>query len=320
MGRKAKPKTNQPPAQPAGGITIHNHRNDFERMNSGLYTFDAAVGGGIPYRTSIEIAGFSFSGKTTLALYLSGRTALPDKHIWIADLEPIQGSEHLLSNLGQAGFQGDVFFTDVADEKGRPVSSEKRLDQLNEALFDERVAATILDNVTTISPVSEQEGSVGDANMGRRARIMGTFMRTATSRLAGVPQPCIAYIVNHLRPLMGVQGSNTPGGNAIHDQCATRIRLTPTRTDTHWVLNGKIIKRRYWKVGATEEFLVVIVPGIGVHPGLTAVQECVELGLADKSKEGRVSFNARKYGFFSEMVKQAADPDMFRPFQEALGV
>jgi hypothetical protein len=73
-----------------------------------------------------------------------------------------------------------------------------------------------------------------------------------------------------------------------------------------------------YKFGPSRQnFKIFVKAGYGVHPGLTAVIDCIDLGLASKS--GTIKLNDTSYGYFKSLVMDKyADDDTFRPFTSEL--
>ena len=66
------------------------------------------------------------------------------------------------------------------------------------------------------------------------------------------------------------------------------------------------------------DFRFVILAGRGVHPGLSAVQECLHLKLASV-EGGRVNMGGKNYGFFKRILEDNwQDKELFEPFVKEL--
>lgn len=305
------------PKKTTEGATYETQATDLARMDTGLYSFNWAIGGGLPYRSIIEISGWEWSGKTTLSLYLSA-LANPKGLIGIADIEPMQDLSYLKRIHALTGFTGHVRFAKFANRDGEPVDSAARLSEVADMLYEPTFAGFIVDSVGAIYPLSEEEGEVGEARVGERARIMGPFMRKAASRLNTIKKNGLGIITNHVHSVIGGRGTETSGGKAVHYLSTTRVRLSSDRSeDGLWIVNGKMVKRRFW--GATpppDVFQVAIVPGEGVHPGLTAVLDSLMYKIATKDRT--ITLNGKNYGFLSKLVEARDDEDRFEPFRVAL--
>lgn len=277
-----------------------------QKVPTGLFSFDQALLGGLPTSSIYEIYGYTHVGKSSLVYYLAGKVR-PDGKILLADFEHFD-PHYILSAMGQAGFDGTI--VEAATDNG-----EVAVANIRDALLNEEYQAAILDSVGALVPVRELEGEVTDANMGVRARLMAKAMRYA---LYGLKRnPACLFLINHLHPIISLgRGATTSGGVAIHNNSHVRIRLsTEKKEEDYSIVQGKVDKLRYGGAGRT--FKVVLLPEIGVHPGLTAVQDCKWYGLLD---EGRtIKLNGNSFGYFTQLVEKARDgEEIFDPFHEAL--
>lgn len=303
---RAKKKTDEIVVEMDGGM--------IERRLTGLWSFDRALGGGLPLRSFMELSGWEGSGKSTLAYYLLG---VPDESgtIGINDNEGFD-PQYAARAAAQSGWRGKIKVIPYVDSKGKPLSEEQMLDALADYLLMDEVSAVLLDSIGGVSPIGEEEGSVADANMGKRAQIVGRFLRRAVHRMRRAATPKVLIATNHIHQIMSGQGTITSGGKAVHYLAATRIRISRTEEDGWWLLQGKIVKRRYHGTDPISTFQAVLIPGEGIHPGLTAVQDCILMGLAEKTNTVRM--NDKSYGYFKSMVQNRSDSEQFEPFRKAL--
>lgn len=302
------------------GITLENPTWDVDRTSTRGWSFDQATGGGIPNRSITEIAGYEHVGKSTLGDHLCGVQST--NHIAMLALE-LGDPSYLVRNLTAVQFGGSVWFTPGVDDKGKPLDNEGMLDAfLDKIEQDETIGAALVDSVSAISPVGEIEGSVREARMGLKARIMASFMRRLENiLLRRRVNPCSVFLVNHLHPSMGIPGANTSGGKAIHNHSATRLRLSLEEPydDGSFLVSGKIVKLRIRGTAAYRaNFKVVMKADYGVHIGLTAIQDCLDQGLAE-NKAGRISLGTKTFGFHKKMIEETFNElDQFQPFIAAL--
>lgn len=289
---------------------------DFARLDTGLWSFDRAIGGGLPLRTITEISGWEWSGKTTLSLYLS---ALVNEKglIGYVDAEPLQDLEYVKRVHRAVGFHGTMRWAKQI-EKNKRLTDDKRLEEIAKMLYEPDIAAIVLDSVGAIYPMSEEQGDIGEGRVGERGRIMADFLRKVQWRLNNIKPAAICLLTNHVHQIIGGRGTITSGGKAVHYYSATRLRLTTDRSEEGmWIVEGKVAKRRHWGIESPpDSFQIVIVPGEGVHPGLTAVMDAINLGVA--KRERTVSIGAKSFGYLKRIVEQRADDDLFKPFKQAL--
>lgn len=243
-----------------------------KRVETGIWSLDRAFSGylgelGVPV-TSMELYGPTTAGKSSFAYSVSAIVASTlDKKIALCDLEgfnPVTFSDILRG----AGYSGSVY---VAN--GEP---DIAIDQWIEYLKQEDVVAGILDSVAAISPIGELNSSVGEANMGRRAKLVTVEQR----KLVNLQRTDykLAIHINHELPQMG--GSfvynDTPGGKGIHYLSAVRIRMRSKKlfSDGSFVIEGRVTKNRWGFKGRL--FWTFFLMGHGLHPGMSAIWECLE--------------------------------------------
>jgi len=290
---------------------------EIRRIQVPLYTFNLAIGGGLPVKTRVEISGPSYSGKSTLSYYLAGIVAKPKNTIALCDFET-DDDEYPQMVAHRAGWNGKLWVAPTVTEKGDPMSNEEMLDATADIyLADESVTALILDAVGAIFTVAEDEGSVADASMGKRASVVKRFVGKLNVRSKWKKQDSVAFLINHVHDLLGKQGSVTSGGKAMEYNPAIRIRLWAEKKDEYWTLKGTVFKRRYIKDRTLPStFEVISIPGLGIHPGMTAVNDCILMGLAKQAHV--VSLKGKSYGFMSKMADRIDDPKFFQPFYDAI--
>lgn len=319
MPRRKKVDAALPKAGPERGIRFANNVVQPAKLDSHLTSFDLAIGGGIPERSIVEVSGYEGVGKSTVCDYLLGINGGPLVAILPFEL---YDPAYLVASLSNAGFAGEIWEVPPTDDKGKVRDDEAMLDALADKLYDEDVKAILLDSVGAISPVAEEEGSVREANMGRRARIMGPFLRKVERALIRHRKTsAIALLTNHSHPLIGAQGTTTSGGQAVKFHPLTRVRLTSLENydDGSKLIEGKVLKCRFRLPGVPHNaaFRIMLKVGQGVHVGLSAVQDCVFLGLAEQ-KQGRIELDGKSYGFLSKMIyEKYTDQDLFAPFLAA---
>lgn len=220
-----------------------------------------------------------------------------------------------------AGHAGHIWYAPYHDAKGKPLNDEAMVDVFGDELRGgKNVQAAILDSVGAISPIGEQEGSVADANMGRRALLAGKFLRKAERSVQRWRDDnCNVFLTNHLHPNMGMAGQSTVGGKAIEYHCILQLRLyAQEKFDDGSLLDqGTIYKIRFRGDARNRaNFNVFIKAGKGVHIGLTAVFDCIGYEFAAKEKQtGVITMGGKSYGRLSRMIEEKwDDPELFQPF------
>jgi RecA/RadA recombinase len=303
-------------------INIIGNFPKVERQVTGLYTFDRAFINntgviGFPLGTGVEIFGANHVGKTTVTLGLSGLIASAQEYnIAWADFEG-SDPEYILGLFDAVKYSGDLHYI-------REATDEEALDSLVVKMFDKKAncGVGIIDSIGAISPISEREGDLGDANMGRRAFLIGQFSRKGINTLRGTNK--IIFAINHEYPIIGGRGKDTPGGEVKKYLFSVRIQLKRKYLKGKWleypdgsyIIEGKVIKNRWGY--KDRQFNLFVLAGKGIHLGLTAMYDCVTLKLATAEKS--VKLGETSFGYIKNMTDKAQEGNeaFFMPFIEAL--
>lgn len=292
-----------------------------QRIMTGLYSFDHAFINrereiGFPIGKGVEIYGQTFCGKSTITYGLAGIVAKSiGKDIALADFEGFD-PKFLSTVLASSGFDGNIYCIQEEED-------EEALDTLLVSLKKKEYGVAILDSIGAISPVSEAEGDLGEANMGRRAFLMAQFTRKALKLMRSDDSKTI-FMINHAYPKIGGRGLDTPGGEVKKYLASIRIAVKrkylkgsyEEYPDGSYIIEGTVVKNRW---GLKEKtFNLFVLSGKGIHIGLTAMYDCISLGLA--TKERTIKLRTQSYGTMKEIVSQAheGNDDFFNPFIEAL--
>lgn len=285
-----------------------------------LRTFMDALGGHYLSKSTWEIAGLPGTGKSTLALFLAG--TLPDcELVEVMDTENMSLSPaYYAQAVGQSGYRGRIHLTPMADAQGELLSDTARLNMVTDVIKSSTVASVVVDSIAGLIPANEMSNNIGDRNMGERAFTLGQSIKKANRAALVAPAQKLVLYVNHLRPDFSGYGMSTPGGTQKDFGLIYRLRLSLSGDKIgpevlHVV--GEVRRTKIKEYGQAErKFSLVIVPAVGVHVGLTAVVDAVNLGIAKKSA-GYVTMDGKKYGRISDMAAELNTFD-FSPFIEAV--
>jgi len=302
-------------------IKIIGDAPEVERLQTGLYSFDRAFINrkgniGFPLGKYIELYGATHTGKSTIIYGLSGTIANHlGGNIALADLEGFD-PDFLVDVLETSGFDGEVQY--VQEE-----TDEDTLESLISVLKQNEYVVGILDSIGAVSPVSEQQGDIGEANMGRRAFSMAQFSRKVVKLLREHDNKTM-FTVNHAYPRIGGLGYSSPGGEVKNYLFSIRIHVKRRYVKSGWqeypdgsyVIEGKITKNR-WGI-KDKEFLLFVLSGKGMHKGMTAMFDCIELGLA--TSKNVVKIGDKSFGRLKPIIDEAqsGNEQFFEPFYELL--
>ena len=188
-----------------------------EVVSTGSLGLDIALGvGGIPRGRVTEIFGPEASGKTTLC-----------QHV-IAEAQKMGGVaafidvEHALDPPYAARCGVDVDSLYIS----QPDTGEQALEIAEALIRSGAVDVVVIDSVAALVPQAEIEGDMGDATMGRQARLMSQALRKLSGAIKSSNTAMI--FTNQLRMKIGVMFGNpetTTGGRALKFYSSVRLDL-----------------------------------------------------------------------------------------------
>ncbi len=302
-------------------IRIIGDAPTIKRLKTGLYSFDHAYENrkgeiGFPLGKGIEVFGATNTGKSTIVYGLAGIIAsFQKRNISLADLEGFD-PDFLVVVLENSGFSGDVQYIQREDD-------EEVLDELVSALRRTK-GVGILDSIGAISPISEQKGAIGEANMGRRAMILAQFTRKCLKLLRKPDAPTI-FMINHEYPRIGGLGSDTPGGQVKKYLASMRVKVKRVYyknkyaeyPDGSYVIEGKVVKNRWGYKGRT--FWLFVLAGKGISKGMTAIYDASRLELLTLDRN-IVKIGDTSFGHIKKLIQEAQDgnEEPFEVFYELL--
>jgi RecA/RadA recombinase len=302
-------------------ITVDGEYPIVERLSTGIYSLDVALKGGLPLRCLHEVYGYEHVGKSTFCYYLAGKVSQEAGEISVCDIEFLD-KDYLKSAVGMGGFRGAVHLIGT-QKKGKISSHEDMLEEMINSVRDkETVASGILDSIGALVPIAESEGDLIDEQVGRRAKLVAKFVRKASWALVNKPKPAAVFVVNHVAAVIGGRGTQTIGGVSLKQLAISRINLWQKETIKSgdeiigYAIAGTVEKLRFGGKGG--KFQVINLAGRGIHPGLSAMFDCFEMGLAERGASVRMDDKSLgRIGTFFEAAQHDSRAK-FEPFLEAL--
>ncbi len=191
---------------------------DVEATPTGSFGLDMALGiGGFPLGRIIEIAGMESSGKTTLALHTVAEAQKKGGVCAYID------AEHSLDPAYAKALGVDISSLLIS----QPDNGEQALEMVEAMVLSGKFAIIVIDSVASLTPKSEIEGEMGDANVGRHAKLMSQAMR----KLAPITNQSntVLIFINQIRMNIGAfPGTNpefTTGGKALKFYSSVRLDM-----------------------------------------------------------------------------------------------
>ena len=178
-----------------------------ERIQTGCYSLDEALGGGLPRGRIIEVFGKESSGKSTLTTFLIAQIQKAGGRCAIIDAE-----------MAFDGGYAKAIGVDVSKLMvSQPGSLEEGMDVLRELVNTKAFDIVVIDSVAALVPKSEIEGEeMLKDSMAVQARLLGKALRILAGEIS--KSKTVVIFINQIRDKIGTfYGAKTvtPGGRAL---------------------------------------------------------------------------------------------------------
>ena len=205
---------------PSSVFNLGDNPMETERLSSGVYSLDHALGGGYGRGAFVELSGPPGGGKSALALKIAAEAQKLGENVAYLDLE--HGMNPQLATKCGVNVNSLLF--------SQPNSGEQGLD-ITDRLLRAGVEVIIIDSVGAMTPQAEINGDYGDALVGARARMVSQGVNKLTAAMNENQSKTILVWINQIRDKIGGFGhgptTTTPGGHALRH--AHSVRATVSR-------------------------------------------------------------------------------------------
>lgn len=284
-------------------MTLDAEPQAVPRVSSDIFSFDYICGGGIPRGRIIEIYGPESGGKTTLSLQIEAAVQKIGGTAAFVDAEhalDLQWAKHI-------GINTETLLL------SQPDYGEQALSVVETLVASNAVDIVVVDSVAALTPRSEIEGEMGDAQMASQARLMSQAMRKLTGIVA--KSGCIVIFVNQIRNKVGIIYGNpevTSGGNALKFYASLRIDVRKREQIKHGTevvgVTAKIKCVKNKTAPPFRETEMDIVFGKGVSKAGDLVNSALMAGIIDKAGPW-FSYKEEKIGQGLEATTETLEKD-----------
>lgn len=283
--------------------TGKGNRYDTSRISTGIFSLDKAIGGGLPLRKIMTIAGEFSSGKTTVALLTAREFQKKGKKVVYIDTD--NGLD--LEWAGKLGV--NVKEMTIC----QPDYIEQVSDTIETLLMTDEVGLIIFDSVANTPTKKELDATCEQDSYGGIGKAMARMMRKITKRLNHTS--CSVVIVNQLRDKIGAMFGATeymPGGRALKFQSDIVVWLKPSK----WIPETgepRIGKKSKFRVTKNRTAPPLLVGGFSiffngnVDNNSSIIEEAIKMGIIENKGAwyyyGKIKKKGQK-NFIEQLVQE----------------
>lgn len=283
-----------------------------ERLPSGCYELDDALGGGWPEGRFIEIYGPESGGKTTTCLHALAnfQKKYPDDDCALIDTEYSFDEEYAAA----VGVKTKWLLVHQPDDGNQALNILEEMIKLG-------VRCIVVDSVAALIPKGELEGNLGDTKVAEQARLMSQSLRRLTAE-AG-KRGATVFWTNQMRDKIGVtygDKTTTPAGRALKHYASVRVAIRRSGTEREKV-NGKDVaianrtkadvkKNKTAPPFRTADFYITY--GIGIDSLISMFDKAIELKIISK-RGGWYSYEEENIaqGRYNSLERLRTDEELY---------
>ena len=282
---------------------------EYKRRSTGIFALDLAIGGGIPERKILMVAGKESSGKTSCGITATAEAQkLGGKVAWI-------DTEHSLDPIRAAQF--GVNFEELVIAQANTV--EEATDTIETLIATGALDLIVFDSLAATPSQKELEDSADQKSMGGTAKAIGLMMRKITARLNDNENPVTTSVllINQLRENVAGWGAPEylPGGRQLLYQTDIIVWLRPDSEPVNGkedpkgiVVKFKVTKNRTFPPLKIGHYDLLFSGKIDNDKGV--VEKSIEFGIVKKAGPWY------SYGEFKtsglDKFMQTVEPEMFQ--------
>lgn len=278
-----------------------------EKITSGSFGLDVALGGGWARGRIVEVYGSEGSGKTTLTLHAIAEIQKDGGLAAFIDAEHAFDPDYA-QNLGVN--MADLTFS-------QPDSGEQAFDIAEELAQSGAYDMIVIDSIAAMTPKAEIEGEMGDHHVGLHARLVNKALRKLSGPIS--TSKSILVLINQTRSKIGVMFGNpntTTGGRGIPFFASQRVevaRIGNVKKGDEAIAGRtrcKVVKNKVAIPFKQCEFDITF--GIGINKRGEILDEAVRLDMVEKSGSW-YKFNGENIGQGRDATLQwfAENPEEF---------
>lgn len=246
---------------------------DVERVPSGMYALDVALGGGYARGSLVELYGPPGSGKSSLAMTLISQVQSAGGNCVYVDAE--HGMNKDLAIKCGVDINSLLF--------SQPSSGEEALEIVQRMVKIEGIDVIVVDSVAALTPRAEIAGEIGDSHVGLQARMMSQALRMITAAMNDTKSRAIVVFINQIREKIGGisfgPSTTTSGGRSLPFYASLRcevIKMKQLKKGEDVIgheVKVKVVKNRFAPPMKVAEFDIFYDLGISNGSGVLKLAE-----------------------------------------------